>query len=754
MNNHIFAIMYKLFKTSCEKALTSRSIIILVYILLTLYIKYIIEPPEQITVIFTLPLIVLIPIEIGKIVLFTFEWHLNANKYIDIHGLVRLIVEWGIGIYMMVLSAGFFSIVLKIKIGYYILPIYLFIILFNVIIDIFITQKDQYIINQKQLYENLISLLIVAIISITPMLLTKEIQPFPLIMTHEYVYIDNMFRVADGTIDYLDMGMLGYSNHMIEGIIFMLYALKPLSLWSSMPFLFIALFGTGLYLFTLEKFGSRATSYFIVFITVWLWNVGAVANSFHLIVARTWLYIYFVFFLYVIQKEIINENKIPEIKTAIISVAFFLILFLQKRIYIIQDNLLSLVIFSSMPLIGFLLIKFIKVSDRPAFLLMTSFSIFSIVLHSFEAMFYNITIWSYVYISSAYTNKQKLIMYASRGFVFFTMLFILVQKLNILNFTNNFIVTQYLFGSTYDNLWFNIDFHGKYALMQDNITNAMMMIMVLVFIILVMKKDAKIAPILTIASVGLFLYFSPEGFFVRISYAIPFIGITIGYGLIKLIFTKQNVDTKPNLSRLLKILVIVVLVTSISIIPLNSQVESYKINDKMFSTFSEDEYKTAYLIYEISKGSDEKALLISDPYTLFFISSLSHNYIPMKRSWVYVGEMEANSIHVAEFLKNDFFSIDQPITLPQINEIKKSIYNRNINVTSSVPDDLDIYIIVSPRTSKWLNSDEIFVLEYGTFSTDVDKKITDKFNESQFFSLMYEKNNMFIYKNTRDVLNQ
>jgi len=718
----------------------SFSLFSLIYLFTVFILTRMLISSEVFKALLALPLFLIIPIEIGKF----FVYFLDRQNRFNLEKKSIVIIEWAIGIYVLIVLMGLFSIFLNLN-GLSMIIFIVIVISANILLE----KNNSVLKIIKSIYANklidkreILLLSMVIIWSLMPVLLIKLVQPFPLLMTHEYQHLDNVYRVFYGEIDYLDLGGINYCNHMIEGISAIVANTNALSLWWVLPFLFSPLALLGLYYSSQEISKRKSIALIAVLIGPWLFNLNPVGYNPHNIVPRFWLYVYFLFYLRIIQKENINKKQFVSLRTYLIPYSIFIIFFFGKNLIKIEETYFSLFILLLYPLTIFIFSNSMEGSDKKNFVLFMFFSFIALIFHPFESLFYVSIIVFYPLLNQMmqqkYQNLEKIMLVC----IFLMIIFMFLQKCHILEFNKNFIITDYFFGDIHQNLWSNMSFDGKYEFLKESIRFPILVFVFLSSIYIYIERDKNKLPILFITVASFSIYFFPEGFFLRITHIIPFIAIIIGWGIVKF----YRLFIVLPIGKIFTIL-LVILITVSAILPLIDKVNDFKSQNKTYSTFSSYEANTAFWVYEKGKKEINKPLIISDPYTILLLTGTTHSYLPFKRSWVNIQLYKDKDIEMMNLIKKFFIeeNLDNSNTIYHyIDIITSNVYNRNNRIENWKGK---IYFIISPRTDIWLNTDEMFILLYGKFPKHITPSIINKFQESPYFKEIYNiDNKIYIFE--------
>jgi hypothetical protein len=134
---------------------------------------------------------------------------------------------------------------------------------------------------------------------------------------------------------------------------------------------------------------------------------------------------------------------------------------------------------------------------------------------------------------------------------------------------------------------------------------------------------------------------------------------------------------------------------------------------------------------------NDDTLIISDPYTMFMLGSLTGRDIFLyNRVWIEESSYSPEVRGQMDFLKN--------IVFKQTNNSLLYDY-----ILENRRNHTELLIVISDRTSEWLKRDNHFI----TFPRGkIDKSLFTIFNDSKYFSLVYKiDDKIYVFKANLDV---
>ncbi len=689
-------------------------ILSLLYILTLSIILHIFIISDLIKTFLALPAFLIIPYQFGRSIIYT----LNLNKNINSFDVVsRFIILWIFGVYTILIltqmiwflirSAMFICIAILVAIA---TPN---IVKFTLFKNIKKSFNHRYL-KISDHSDSILITFIIIVFSITPLLIYKSIQPYPLHGSHSY------FNFNKETLEFINGESFNIAlrqayfpiQQLLVGLLSVVYNFDPFSIYYSLPFLFYITYAFGLYAFSYQVLRNKYVSLLSAFVGLWLMH-SIFYKYIYMTVPRSWLHAMSPWLIYLVQKNILRENTKDKFSfgytilsiLAVAIVTFFIRVSINPfRIY------LHILFFSFM----FILFIYLLKKNKKIFLTIL-ITIFIILLHTYEGCLLLIMIIAYItffyiyrvlFISNKIKNISKILI------VTIVFIFISSQSLGLLTFNDNFVISKYLFGEKWTGSQADVNFNMKYERMVE--ANTYLMFIFFFLSILLGLIKIEIVPISLANLVGMFIYFLPEGFTQRASYLLPFFPIVLSYGIFYIINILKINKNNKILSSIILFVILIIFLPSI-FTPFYNEIKYYYSRNTYKSVFEKYEYDTAVWI---KNNLPKDTLVLSDPFTTQIIVGVSDRYSYIAHRWKFEKEYYIEDLERIRSLKYKFFLSNNSTesfifahnlrNLLSVNYSIKTLYYLHNNTeyiigpVNKISPNATIIVVISPRTSKWL----------------------------------------------------
>lgn len=715
--------------------------------------------PNTIKGILALPLIIIIPKKIGELILHIFK-KFNEKVYIDFSFISKVVMSWIIGTYSILIL-----ILILNSIDFLSLKLFTIILLFLVSISYFLSKpKDLNIVKAKKfIKKNLSEIILLGIITLSPILIIKYFQPYPFHYSSAtlFNYLFETLKFINGNELILTAGVHTPIIPILLGIPSILFNVHPISIFWAGNILTYLLFSFGIYLFSYEISNKKGialiSSLFAIFMFAPIEFKPLYAFS-----MRTILAVIFPYTLFIIHREFaskIHNINLSSLLKLIFSSVFLFILFF---IFIVLLNMKGFFIFLLLlPLIIWILSRFIHVKYKSLFI----FILIVVSLFSFTHIWMSLIVLPIIlfYISINYLFNRYSPKIISYGTISFFFLYIGFQKFGIIKIPQG-IFSQIVYGTVIDIPTFG--FADKFNNLLTYGPEILVFLFILGTVFILFNNHSKMLIILTTAIFSLLVFFFPEPQFFRvIVFTIPFLAMVSAYavqGTYNSLFGyKKNIIGIIYLIILFLIIFLSLFTVQINYINSRqnnagffaSDFESYDyqasrwINDNTPRNWEVDDDNTKFIIrelsdprYRISETREikipltEDTLIISDPYSMWVLEGLSgRKQLIDQRAFINLNEYSNESVNRMQYIKHNLFLADN----------SKDAYEL-INKLKFMHDP--VLIIVNPRTSVWvLNtgiSNQFFYNPPSKLATTTPFK---KFYDKNYFTLLYSSSQDDLY---------
>jgi len=366
--------------------------------------------------------------------------------------------------------------------------------------------------------------------------------------------------------------------------------------------------------------------------------------------------------------------------------------------------------------------------------------ILSFMLHPYTSMLSNLILISYFVSNLIKESHLKLITVVM---VFCVLIFVFLQKIELIKIQDKFLFSKLIFGSLYEEIRVVMLFEAKYNILIDGITKygfyfTMFFVPLLYFI----KGKKQHLGILLITFLGLFIYFLPESFFIREKHLILLISLVLSGAF----YFVSSIIMKSSLSRFLIPLFLIFYFTNFLYLPVIGSLNLYYQENEGYYTIQPFEYIAGVWIRE---NTPEETLILSDPYTINLIASLANRLTPYEKKWVLIEEYSDKSKE--KFIKlregfNALVNCDESAYEYLKEFILEEKYRGKI-VKKNIPKKT--MIIFSSRTEKWLEApqDNTFIKVCRKIKKRIDEETIKNVEKSSFLELIYcEEGKIYIYE--------
>jgi len=303
------------------------------------------------------------------------------------------------------------------------------------------------------------------------------------------------------------------------------------------------------------------------------------------------------------------------------------------------------------------------------------------------------------------------------GIILCSILFYLFQTFGLLIFHDNFILSKYLYGDTYKDVPVSdVSFDDKIFYFKRGMTDSLNIALIAGGIFMVWQSfrgERIYLLIVTLLAISFLIYFIPEGMFLRSRFLIPLTSLVIAGGAngifalcenrFKRIF---NLDKKIGYVKLLSAIVVLIIFIPLlyeSTTLFRTMVDDTAKKNQVFATFGTSEYDAARWLRE---NMPRNTVVLSDPYTINLMASLSDFKSPYKRIWIEPKEYPAESLQIMSDIRTKFFLDDN-------NEEREGFLNEIMTDN----DAQSVIIIINSRTATWIGSDKFFIVPYSGIRT-------------------------------------
>lgn len=704
----------------------------LTYLLVASLLSNLSPVPEIVKSILALPSFLIVPYLFGTAIAPVIK-----RLSIDYDRISRFIISWWCGVTMMFLF-GFMMDFL----GFFNMTIYAVVILFVIVVSsIYKFGKEP----RKEIGNTVFDskaetyrIILSAIIGLVPAVYYLNFLPFPqqyhnVLPNHNREVLEVL---ADAPYHY-HMSPISYtiSSYLLLAMPSFLFNIKPHVFFWATPLIFYPLLSVGLNVFSYHLSKNSLVSLLASYVGVWIMTYLGGFQENYSVTPRAFLYVFFPFALYLVQKEISSKNMSLRdvVRPFLMIIACFLPYYILlslffHRIFSPPFMPKNWQIIATFPLLSFTFFRRILSRDHlTTFELLFLITITFVVLHSFEAILYVFVVFLYMVnlVILKKSNKSKFLAY---GVITFGYLLVLLQCQGILRIPK-FNLSSYFLGSTASE-W---DYLGVCTLF-DIFVKANTFLLFVLFLIgtLVMSfTGPDNLAIATTSSIIFFLYFLPDPFTYRIGASLaPFMMYSIAlllmkilpnlvsraFNSIKVILRKDFTIGKSTLY-LTFFIATLILITPVITQPIQRYHHPWHV--------TKFEYLATDFIWEtMKKETQENTFVISDARTTALISGLTYTQ-SLFPSFMAEKEYSNEDVDIINYIKYSVFAASDSRTtwnaLEELRRAKSALVNwYNIESMSK------IIVVITGRTLKWL-----------TWPTE------DRF-------LFYETDNISDYNNTEN----
>jgi len=669
-----------------------------------------------------LPLIVLIPHQLGEFIVYIIYLFAKKNlrkDSVDFDHLSFFLICWSLGIYFLLAFFVFFLVILDFS-----SKITTLIIIFFIIIKIIIFKLNFQEIETKNLIFKDKHTYLSIIFGFVPSILVKLRQPFPLLASYGILnYNFNTLRFINSTI------VLSPEKHIptissLVGSLSLIFNINPIYIYSTASIFLYPIFSFGVYLFSYKVTNNKFISILSSFLCVWLMSLQ-IFKHLHAFIPRSILlaifpYVLYALYLFLTKNVRSRHHKVNYILLILSLNIVVTLLFIAK---IKLDGIPMAISLIVIGMLVFTLLVYINKTNLNLFfifLLILSVGLSFSIINLFESMLYMIII-NFILLYYAFIKRNIKLIYI----LFITILFFIVlQKLGYLNFRDNLILSKVIFGDKYYGTFVDINFENKFIELIKANTKFVtyFYITALVILSILYKKYKKIAVITFLSNLTLLIFFLPEGHFHRIMgpHTI-FMSIIISY----FIFINTYNNKYNKILRALLLLTILLGVISNAVIPLQKQI----MGNSPFSWFSKDDVVAAEILDNLG-NINSNIVVVSDPYTMFVLQGLTGIKTPFStRAWVMEEEYPEEDLQIGENIRQLLKTHDDKIIYNGIRNIKKSKTKYNY------------ILVINSRTLSWVSNQEVFFDLTPKLSYINKIDLIRILNNSQYFYLVKNLDN-------------
>jgi hypothetical protein len=502
------------------------------------------------------------------------------------------------------------------------------------------------------------------LVSIIPAMMKASVPGFPY-GTIETISIP--FEQSQPALRFMEYGYLQHPriyDYVSLGISSRLFNIDPVSfIWSS-PFLMMAIFSFGLFLFAYGISKNKSFSLMVVLIGSFL-NMNVFRDAPLLFKANVFFYIFLPFMLYLSYKSISKKDyKAKNVVVALFLISLITVIF----VYLIESNIWSVFVPKNLsyPLEwrSHVWIPTIVVATAPTLLVIGLFSKFFIKKNSFlidnalllgfipffffafqniEAVAFVFFIFAFILLYFLAKNKKtRALLYLFAAFVLgFVLYQHYVDEIGISNPISS------IFLPSYSNSTEIISFSSRFSwIFNINLTLTLVVLLIFGITMSIFSRKKGDIFIISVFSLALFLYLFPETFAYRFYREVTVImAFMIGLGLWR-IFTAISGENK-KFSNIIFASIIVVLILPSLITPVYTRYHETTMGQSLLSN---SEYSTAQWL---KQNTPENTIIVSDFETMELVATLSNRMLPIDRNYIVEG-LNQNSIQTLWLIKNMF----------------------------------------------------------------------------------------------------
>jgi hypothetical protein len=619
-------------------------------------------------------------------------------------------------------------------------------------------------------------LIIASLIGVLPIIIASFNVPFPIFgLNHDLprIIVQPTLRAIN---DNYFMVNTRHPEVLLSTFACKLYNIDPLSFAWTARFLLGIVFSIGIFLFIYEISSNTLLSLLSVLFGVFIMSGGSnpgVGGLFFEIPAQMFkgnsiLYALFPYVLLIVKRNVREESvKLREMsKITIILVTILLLIF----IYQIPENQPPFTFLGALPtfwkmfnldpwfllllptlgiLSGIILLK--SSQSRKQFLLFFILLVTMFEIHRENVYLIIFAALAYVLVSN-YLRERLTINIHQLGKTFHISTSFLVRLLGCILVA---LITFQIIGIFQIPVFYpigmvsqmNVDFWYKFnELIFGNSILFLMVFLVGCLYIVFNSKYVEQRSLVCVTFVLLLFYFSPLAWSYRIFGQLAVFMAYVSSFLVYQLYQKIGIRSKQYRTSLIVGFLFVVLLFSLAY-PVY-----YKFSARSWVTPSDQIYQTSlspeeFQIASVIKNSvQNKAMLISDYFSMWTISPLTNSLTPIQK----LMSPDSESAETLSYIKNNvFLAPDGEKAYFSLLSLKNRItYDESdyINKTGVNIDNIDFLVLVSRRTSSWIKHQDYIGF---TFDLDnsIDNNILKPFYDKRYFELIYSvKGEIYLFK--------
>jgi len=697
---------------------------------MTTTVSWLMPLPTLVTTFLALPAFVLLPWMTGSVFMRHSRNKLDLNEIGMWWG-----ISWIVGFLLLFVAASMLALlgVLNVPmLGFSVIGIYG--------VDLLSKRRDtSREIRFEMRRSSFATLVLLLVAGILPVAYFYNVQPFPLTFGESYSYVLSAVETSKLNIVNIFEGHPPVTSVMF-GIISALYNLHPFYIWSSSNYLLHLLYPFLVYSLSYALTRKRLTSLFAAIISPWMYGWAyllGIGNKSLLVV----LYPLGLFLINcVCEKEKINFSLL--IRTTLFLAIIQILLLFGPR----TPAILRVLVIIGLPLallvqIGVSKVTLFTLSILPFLTLLS-------VTHPYESILVTLFIFSYIF---GHIVKSVAIKWGSRRINVLSLLGILIlifgilNAYGIINYSDNFVLTRWIFGNKYEDSAWDINAKVKYNRLTSVGTQMTVYLflgsLLLMFLFNEFQQNSKrncprcLLPMAFVGAITFTVMFLPDGHLVRAgSYLNVIFSILISHLMFSLgTHNKSLIIRLPvgvtsisiNWRLLYFFLVLLVLMPQFQM-GRSTFVKSYtNANPENYFSFIQTYEVEAFQWIERNYSNMSERgniILISDPYTMYLFKSLTATETALPEYvYIYDREYSEQSLKEIDRLRERLFSVyDSEISYKEVFRVGEG-YSK-------------VLIIVSERTATWISSGKNFP-SFPT--TRISKKTQELFSDENYFNLCF-----------------
>ena len=593
----------------------------------------------------------------------------------------------------------------------------------------------------------------------TPVIIIKFYQPFPNAL-QKNIHMDPLFIQAAYRMlysGYLEPE-IRWPNALFPYIMLSLFRVEPLHFLWSAPFILAIVYAFGL--FTLSRILSNKLEIallsvlFGMFINIHVGWPGQFILHFK---SNQILYAIFPLVLYSIYEKITRIKNEPIMlfkELLLLSATLASIFILVQEVctlvpgpdwHYFGASIIKPILRAILPFLGIPLSFYIKDRTRRGlFLLIFLYSIIFYFWHAEEALLFTLTMLLFVLLCDRIKNEGRHLWVWALAFI--TFIYIYLQWIGLFHVPN--IPISAIWSPSIVRTGIDV-FNIKRTCFNFANREVLRALMVIggVFALTSRKRENLIAVAMLAAT--LLIFFLPEYHTIRgyKEYS-PFMAYMLSYSVYS-IYQRLNVFRFKKRFKLNKVTSILILILIMApILPaLDDPLREACARWSSLEYVADYEFRATDWIKE---NLPENTLIVSDYITMLLMNSLGN------KIWVTGKAMHAQTLgsneskQAVNIIKYEVFkansgeeaylSVQKLLSLIHIQE------RSYLSYIETNPNDLDIVIIISSRTVKWIEQEGINDVMDAQYSK-VNPKYIEIFNNSKYFELLYEIDGLlYIYR--------